>query len=205
MEFQLPALWGLLAGFSMSLMLGTVFFALLQTSIHQGYRYGMAIAAGVVLSDILFLILALGFNKAVARLYEDYKGGIAMVGCVALVALGTIQLFRKPPHAQRGRRKHLNAWQCAVKGFMLNVVNPGNLILWLVVLNTPVTIAYTFSQKAIFSVAGLIAIFITETAIAYGAQKLRKWATPVRLHRLDLVVGTVFIIAGLHMAVKYLW
>lgn len=196
--------WGMLAGFTMSLMLGTVFFALLQTSIHQGYRYGMAIAAGVVVSDICFLVLALGFDSAVSRLYGEYKGWVAMIGAIALVTLGLIQFFRKPPHAERARRRHLSAWQCAGKGFMLNIVNPGNLLLWLIALNTPVTIGQAFTGKVSFAVAGLIAIFLTESLMSWGAQKLRRWATPVRLHRLDQVVGSVFVLAGLQMALKYL-
>jgi threonine/homoserine/homoserine lactone efflux protein len=195
--------WGMLAGFTMSLMLGTVFFALLQTSIHQGYRYGMAIAAGVVLSDICFLVLALGFDSTVSRIYGEYKGLVALIGASALVTLGLVQFFRRPPHAERGRRRHLNAWQCAGKGFMLNIVNPGNLLLWLIALNTPVTIGLSFGSKVLFSSSGLVAIFLTESLISWGAQKLRRWATPVRLHRLDQVVGSIFVLAGLQMLWKY--
>lgn len=195
--------WGMLAGFTMSLMLGTVFFALLQTSIHQGYRYGMAIAAGVVISDMCFLVLVLGFDSTVSRLYGEYKGIAALVGALALFILGLIQFFRKPPHPEHGRRGHLNAWQCAAKGFMLNIVNPGNLLLWLIALNTPVTIGLAFSGKLLFSIGGLAAIFITESLISWGAQKLRRWATPKRLQRLDQLVGSVFVLAGLQMVWKY--
>jgi len=201
-----PVLWGFLAGNTMSLMLGTVFFSLLQTSIHQGYKYGMAIAAGVVVCDVLFLVLALGFSEAVSAFYGQHQSTMAWIGCGALVTLGLIQLSRKPPYAgPETSRKEQGYFGCAMRGFGLNLLNPGNLIIWLVALNNPVTIGYAMSQKIQFASAGLLAIFITETGISYAAQKLRRWATPVNLHRLDLLVGFVFVLAVLQMAWKYLF
>jgi threonine/homoserine/homoserine lactone efflux protein len=201
-----PVLWGLFAGFTMSLMLGTVFFTLIQTSINQGYKYGVAIAAGVVVCDVLFLILALGFSEVVSDFYNQHRGTMAGIGCLALVTLGMIQVLRKPPHnGIEAAKNELSYPAYMVKGFLLNLVNPGNLIIWLVALNNPLTVTLEVSQKIQFSVAGLLAIFITESGISYAAQQLRRWATPARLHKLDLVVGTVFILAGLQMAWKYLF
>lgn len=201
-----PVLWGLFAGFTMSLMLGTVFFSLLQISIHQGYKHGVAIAAGVILCDVLFLVLALGFSEAVSAFYQKNQVLMAWVGCLALVILGLIQVLRKPPYARAdGGWKQLSYIQCSAKGFLLNLVNPGNLIIWLVALNNPVTVGLSMTQKIQFSSAGLLAIFLTESGISYAAQQLRRWATPVHLHRLDLLVGAVFILAGLRMAWTYLF
>jgi threonine/homoserine/homoserine lactone efflux protein len=201
MTAQHPVLWGLAAGFTMSLMLGTVFFSLLQVSINQGYRHGIAIAAGVIVCDLLFLVMALGFSEAVAAFYQKNQVTMAWIGCLALVILGLMQLLRKPPHARMdGSRKQLSYLQCVVRGFLLNLVNPGNLIIWIVALNNPLTVGLSLSQKIQFSAAGLIAIFLTETGISYAAHQLRRWATPAYLHKLDLWVGFVFILAGLRMA-----
>lgn len=201
-----PVLWGFAAGFTMSLMLGTVFFSLLQVSIHQGYKHGVAIASGVIVCDILFLVLALGFSEAVSDFYQKNQVTMAWVGCTALVMLGLIQILRKPPHARsEGSRKHLSYIQCATRGFLLNLVNPGNLIIWLVALNNPLTVGLSVPQKVQFAAAGLVAIFLTESGISYAAQQLRRWATPSHLHKLDLFVGVVFILAGLRMAWTYLF
>lgn len=201
-----PVLWGLAAGFTMSLMLGTVFFSLLQVSIHQGYKHGVAIASGVILCDILFLVLALGFSEAVSDFYQHNQATMAWVGCTALVILGLIQVMRKPPNERaEGSRKHLSYIQCAIRGFLLNLVNPGNLVIWLVALNNPVTVGLNATQKIQFAAAGLMAIFLTESGISYAAQQLRRWATPAHLRKLDLFVGVVFILAGLRMAWTYLF
>jgi L-lysine exporter family protein LysE/ArgO len=50
---------GATSGFVLSLMLGTVFFALIQNSIDYGFTTGIYIAAGVVVSDVLFISAAL--------------------------------------------------------------------------------------------------------------------------------------------------
>lgn len=201
-----PILWGLAAGFTMSLMLGTVFFSLLQTSIKQGFRYGMAMAAGVIVCDMLFLILALGFSDAVAEFYTTHQEMLAWVGCLAFVVLGVVQISRKPSIAQvESANKQYTYLNRVMRGFLLNLVNPGNLVIWIVALNNPLTVGLPLNQKIHFSMAGLVAIFLTESGISIAAQQFRRWATPKRLHQLDLVVGAVFIIAALQIAWKQLF
>jgi threonine/homoserine/homoserine lactone efflux protein len=50
-----PALFGLLTGFMMSILLGVVFFLLIQAGIQYGTKKGVIIAAGVVAGDLIFL------------------------------------------------------------------------------------------------------------------------------------------------------
>jgi threonine/homoserine/homoserine lactone efflux protein len=51
-------LYGLITGMLMSIMLGTVFFALVQNSIDHGFRTGVFIAIGVISSDVLLISLS---------------------------------------------------------------------------------------------------------------------------------------------------
>jgi threonine/homoserine/homoserine lactone efflux protein len=51
-------LYGFLTGMVMSIMLGTVFFALVQNSIDYGFKMGVFISIGVITSDILLISLS---------------------------------------------------------------------------------------------------------------------------------------------------
>ena len=51
-------MYGFLTGMVMSVMLGTVFFALVQNSIDYGFRTGIFIALGVIASDLLLITLS---------------------------------------------------------------------------------------------------------------------------------------------------
>ena len=45
-------------GFFLSFMIGPVFFILLETSVIKGFRAAISFDAGVVLSDVLFIMIA---------------------------------------------------------------------------------------------------------------------------------------------------
>ncbi|TAG50601.1 MAG: LysE family translocator, partial [Runella slithyformis] len=51
-------LYGFFTGVLLCLTFGTVFFALIQTSLQRGYQSGISIAMGVVASDAFFVFCA---------------------------------------------------------------------------------------------------------------------------------------------------
>ena len=62
MEIFYPLLYGIGTGFMMSVMLGAIFFMLIQTGVKHGYKKAFIIASGVIVCDILFVILAISFT-----------------------------------------------------------------------------------------------------------------------------------------------
>ena len=62
-------------GIGLSLMLGTVFFALIKFGLSNGYKAGLAIAAGVIASDILFILLAFGLQTGQMNLFKRTSSG----------------------------------------------------------------------------------------------------------------------------------
>ncbi len=52
---------GMLLGFTLSLMIGPLFFAIVQAGLAGGFRAGAMMAAGIWISDLLFAVLTTGY------------------------------------------------------------------------------------------------------------------------------------------------
>src|SRR5690606_41966392 len=74
---------GIVSGIALALLIGPVFFTLLQTSVERGFTSGLFVAIGVSLSDSLYIFVSyLGLvqflQSEVARYYMAYGGGLVL-------------------------------------------------------------------------------------------------------------------------------
>jgi threonine/homoserine/homoserine lactone efflux protein len=85
---------GIGMGIVLSFLTGPVFFALIKTSIEKGLYAGMALAAGVVLSDGIFVALSLFGSTYITKgsAYIDYIG---YAGAGILLSIGVFYLLKK--------------------------------------------------------------------------------------------------------------
>jgi len=186
-------IYGLATGMVMSIMLGTVFFALVQNSIDQGFKSGISIALGVIVSDILLISTAY-FNSALIP-----KGGITesivrVCGAVFLIIYG-LNNFRQNrtisyPVTRAGR-----IFFFMRTGFFLNLLNPGNFIGWVVVTTNITQVArYNPHQCFLFYLSAIAAIFSMEILISLGAAQLKKFISDKLLTSINYAVGVIFIL-----------
>lgn len=192
---------GLATGFVLSMMLGTVFFALIRNSVAFGYKTGIYIAIGVILCDIMFIFLAL-LSQPFAVFLKNYESQISITGGVVLLAMGLWMLIKSEPKIKEGKIFGEGSKLFYVgNGFLLNVVNPVNFFSWLGI-SSFLTIEYNYEMddKVIFFASSLVSIFFAELGIAYFASKLGKWVTPKILKRINQISGLVFILVGIKLA-----
>lgn len=187
------------AGIFLSLMLGTVFFALIQNSVDFGYKSGVFIALGVVVSDMFFISVAM-FGVSYLPDAPQVSFYSSALGGVLLMALGLVSFFKKNPKLVYPKTQFGNLMYYFSTGFLLNVLNPVNFFYWLAI------VAYLQSEKffpvseqIMFFVACLMAIFSTEVGIAYFASLLRKVFTPLVLRRINQVSGLIFLGFGMKL------
>ncbi|MFT7483267.1 MAG: L-lysine exporter family protein LysE/ArgO, partial [Oceanospirillaceae bacterium] len=86
-------LFALVTGFVLSFGFGSVFFALIQTSIDHGYKAGRNIALGVAVGDVALVAIAIlgtGFLPNIPN-FENY---VRIIAATLLFGLGISQ-FRK--------------------------------------------------------------------------------------------------------------
>lgn len=190
---------GYVSGFVMSLMLGTVFFALIQHSIDYGFKTGIIISLGVIVSDLIFVSIAV-FGTSLIPAIRENENTIRLLGGCLLLFLG-ISSWRVNkrkiayPATQKGSLFYFMG-----KGFLLNALNPVNLFTWVAVatyLNG--ALKYNLGLQSVYFTACLLAIFITEILIALGASKLRHIINNTFLLFINRLAGSVFILGGLYL------
>lgn len=188
------------SGLVLSFGFGSVFFALVQTSIDHGFVAGRNVALGVAIGDVLLIVIAIlgtGFLPNIPNI-ETYVG---LVGATLLLGLGVAQFRKSSPLPNQAESVSRQAYYPIAKGFVLNVINPVNFLAWVVVSTALKSYEHSLSQEIIFFIVGIATIFLTETAIAYFAFRIRSSMSPLIITRVKYFTGVVFISLGL----KILW
>lgn len=183
---------GLLIGIGMSLMLGTVFFSLIQTSILKGWKKGVLIAGGVAISDIIFIILAL---LGVQFIAEGERNIWIYGGAVLLLTVLGINMLRKKqttilyPESRIGRAVYY-----LTNGFLLNVLNPANFLFWAGLAAMGRTKWAYETEHLIWFFAGcLVSIFGTEVLISLLAHRIKGHLNVKILLWINRITALVFL------------
>lgn len=185
-------LYGFLTGMVMSVMLGTVFFALVQNSIDYGFRTGIFISIGVISSDILLISLS-WFNSELIPEGSTTDLIVRFCGGIFLLVYGFSNLMKKD-RATYPKTEKKQIVKFISMGFLLNVLNPGNYIGWLAITTQLKTVAkYTLAESAFYFIGALSAIFIMECLIAWSASFVKPYITDRFLRLVNRFVGVLFI------------
>ena len=190
--------YGLGWGTVLSLMLGTVFFTLIQSSIDNGYKSGIFIALGVIISDILFVAVAAfgaSFMPNIANLsFYGY-----LFGGIMLVVMGIASFLKKSQTPTYPKTGIGGVFLYISKGFFLNVLNPVNFFAWVALAAQLKVIGYQQDRTLVFFVACLLAIFLMEVIISVFADKLKKYFSNKVLKIINYVSGTAFLGFGISL------
>jgi L-lysine exporter family protein LysE/ArgO len=194
---------GFLTGIGLSLMLGTVFFSIIQNSAIKGYKYGVLIALGVIVSDIMFISLAL-WSSTFAEILENHGRAVTWFGATLLTFFGLSQFFRKVNLNRKVKEfnhPYFGKLMWVANGFFLNVINPVNFFIWLSI-STMLSVSFEFSasQKIYFFCGSLFAIFMTESTLAFFSGKIQRWMNEKRIVWVNRISGSVFVAIAIYLA-----
>ena len=191
---------GIFSGIVLAFLVGPVFFSILQTSLERGFWSGFFVAAGVTISDALYISISyLGiyqlFDQGNFREYLAYFGG------VVLLLFGLYYLIvksRKINVYESGTSQTRSVSKLMLKGFVINGLSPMVLIFWVGTVGIATTkLGYATPGKAIPYFASIIGtVFLTDVLKAKLADKLRLMLTPKFIRTLNIVVGLVMVIFG---------
>jgi threonine/homoserine/homoserine lactone efflux protein len=187
-------------GLVLSVLTGPVFFALIKTSIEKGFHAGVAMALGVVTSDMVF-IGAILFGS---QLF-DFKVNTTILGIVGssiLFAIGIYYIFKKADINYTTTPVKGNRFGFFLKGFLMCIFNPTLLFHWVTVIGAASTfyhhdVPHRQFKIAVMFITILSVQFSLDTTKAFFANKLRDKISEKSIHRLNQVAGIALIIAAL--------
>ncbi|MBI1836980.1 MAG: LysE family translocator [Flavobacteriia bacterium] len=193
---------GIITGLILSIMIGPVFFVLLETSIRKGVRSAMSFDAGVLVSDLIYIALVYFFFSKVESITEEGENNLKakIVGGLLFLAYGVFTFFKKQKQVkvdEDGNIIQQDFLRLFFKGFILNFLNPMVIFYWFSIL----TIHGKESQIPFVSII-LITYFSIDFLKILGAKKLRPLVTENRLRTLNHLIGVIFLGFGIVLLVK---
>jgi threonine/homoserine/homoserine lactone efflux protein len=191
-------LQGLITGIILTLSFGAGFFALVQTSIIRGYKKGLLIALGAILSDTLFIGIAVFATSFVSEELPKFAGTIKAVALVAFLFLGIRTILKSSKLIRSSDQGGRPNYFYVSKGFILNIVNPLVLITWLgITLYLESTLQYGVKELTIFFAMVLLGTFGSQSAVCIFSHKIKAYLSDQFIHRMNIIIGVLFIIIGL--------
>ncbi len=199
MEFFIK---GLLLGCALALLVGPVFFMILNTSLKKGFLPASMLAVGVLLSDLLYVLLTY-FGSSYIRLIQEHENLVGAAGGILILSFGLYTLTRKAVITVDALEEIDDSQTRAVdvvKGFMMNTLNPGALLFWLGVAGT-ISINLEFSRlNALFFYSGTLStVFLSDLAKAWIATKIRRWIQASLLIWMNRISGLALCAYGIYM------
>lgn len=201
---------GLVTGFILSIMIGPVFFVLLETSIRRGVKAALWLDFGVLISDLIYILIAYVFYTEV----EDLKTGndssvLRIIGGVIFVVYGVFNFFKKVKERQYDAEsipasKTRDYVYLGLKGFLLNIVNPLVIFYWFSVMTIGAEDAGGASSLGMLFYLSVILVtfFGIDVLKILGAKKLRPLVTQRLLIALNRLIGIIFVVFGIFFVIQ---
>lgn len=193
-------LHGIKFGLILALLIGPVFFTIIQTSVERGFWNGVLVAFGVSLSDILYVTICyLGMAQVLES--GSFRMILAYAGGIILILFGLYHLLiksRRRLHANVNAAKEKGFFRYLVKGFIINGLSPMVPIFWIGVVSiASLDLEYTNGVSfAIFFTSLLLTVLFTDVAKAYLADKLRSLVTSRFMTIMNVTLGVILIVFG---------
>jgi threonine/homoserine/homoserine lactone efflux protein len=207
-------------GFLLSVMVGPIFFLLLETSITKGFRSALALDFGVLVSDIIYVLIAVMFVEQIKGLIAGNKLMFSMIGGAIFVIYGLISLFKKvalldsqklegidaSPENSRQQNNTKDYVFLGLKGFVLNFANPMVIFYWVSVAsvaNNAVPDENSTTWAFVFLGLVLLTFFSVDVLKIIAAKKIRPLVNQTLLNGLNRLIGIVFTLFGIFLILQF--
>lgn len=153
-------------GLVLAILLGPIFMVLTESSLVKGKLAGISVAAGVWISDILFIFTAYFFISQLNHFIQNdtFQTWSAIIGGLIICIFGIVSIFKKLNYSEEELHPKINFKTFSAffaKGFLVNTVNPFTFIFWITTLTSNVVGRSLNGQESFIF---LSAIFFTIVA-----------------------------------------
>jgi threonine/homoserine/homoserine lactone efflux protein len=200
-----PFVEGILLGLTLAVLFGPALFTLLQTSIHRGFRAGMLIATGIILSDLAIVMLCY-FGVTQLLMNQRNYLVLGLLSGLILIGFGLVTFNRKASGLNNNNgaiERMPGATTFIFKGFLLNFANP---FIWIFWISLMVGISANYDQNKtailIFFAGALITIFGTDIAKVIIANRIKRFLTITFMTWVNRVVGVILCSFGVVLIVR---
>ncbi|MFA7686946.1 MAG: LysE family transporter [Moheibacter sp.] len=193
----------IIVGIILSLVLiGPVFFMLLETSVSRGWKAAITLDLGVITADVLCILVAYYGSKDLAGKIKE-EPSIFIFGGFFIFIYGLIMYISKPNFKLRNLSiLNRNYFKLFMNGFLLNILNIGVIVFWFFIVGT-VVIQYP-DQRDVLMYMGIVlaTFFIIDLFKIFLAHKVKESFTVRRIFYLKKTIGFILMIFGIIVILK---
>jgi len=197
----------ILIGLFLALMIGPVFFMLVQTSILKGFRAAFSFDLGVVLADSLFLLIAYFGSRSFLLKIKEYPY-LFLIGGIVLIVYGIITFLNQKQKSivldeELVIQTKTKYWQLFLNGFFLNFINIGVFVFWFGLIMI-YGARFSMNEEKIFwfFFTALISYLVIDVGKIILAKKLREKMTPALIYKMKRIMGIILIVFGFVLSLK---
>ena len=206
-----PFINGLFFGLTLTILLGPIFFALVQTGLERGFRAGFVMCSGIWVSDFLFIMAVyLSVSRIVAITEIDgFELWVGIAGGVILLLIGALTLIGKPPRMDTvklsKKQKTASYMVLWIKGFLINTINPFTFFFWISVMTAVVLKnEYSVNQASQFFIGVMLVIVLSDMLKVYLAKFISHRLRPIHVLWMRRISGTALMVFGIILMVRVL-
>lgn len=184
-------------------MIGPVFFVLIETSISKGIKAALFFNSGVLTGDVVFILVAyLSSYQLIQRIKDDpllfITGGLIMTvyGIFSLWYLRNSKSIQNESKVvvKLNKKNYLGLF---VKGFLLNFINIGVLGFWLgVIITVTPRLEMETSRIILFFAAVILFYFLIDLVKISLANQLKKKLTTEVIFSIKKYTSVSLIVFG---------
>ncbi len=180
---------------------GPVFFLIVQLAIERGFWEASTLAAGVWLSDIIYISLVfLGLSYVSEN--PDFTFYVGLIGGIILIIFGIMGFISKP---SKGEKQNLGTKGYLLlfgKGMAVNVFNPFVFVFWVGVVGRTIEKGYTIPERIFYFFILLFTVALLDELKIYFADKITDKIKEKHLLWFSRVSGLILMGFGIAMLVR---
>jgi threonine/homoserine/homoserine lactone efflux protein len=195
---------GVVIGVTLSILIGPVFFQLIQATIENGVRAGLIYASGIWLSDFIFILLSILACSQISQFEKDFHYGLGIASSLVLIGFGISNFVLTPKIASTSDLKQtLQSGIYFVSGFVVNSINPATTLIWIALASRQQLIKVNNILLTIvfFSSIWLTILLFDLLKIAF-AKKLKSTLNQKNLRLLNKIIGAILCFCGVLLIIK---
>ena len=197
-------------GIILSFTIGPVFFTVLETSISKGIKAAIFLDIGVVISDLVFFVIAFFGTSSLLSSIEENTNSWYFLGGVLLGAYGGasfIKILQEKNKKEDKKGASLddapNFLKLATKGFLLNIINVVVLFYWVgIILYFGPQLEMEKHKIILFFTVIITTYFTIDLGKIYLAQQLKTRLTDNVIKAIKIIVNLFIVICGLFLLFK---
>lgn len=197
---------GIVLGLSLALMIGPVFFTMLETSLSRGVKAAMFMALGVASSDSLYILIDYNLisylSQNTGTSTRQFNIALGIIGGIIMFIFGFLSFIKKGKKATPTADSTISNRELIrffTGGFVLNTINPFVFIFWIAPVSVTVNAKGGLSSDIVYFSAIIATVLSTDFLKIYLAQKLNRFLSDKMLTWLNRISGVVLMGFGIRL------